>query len=395
MNILFLMGKYPNYGGVEKVSTVLANEFISLGMQVSIVSFENVVPDLLNELHSDVEVYHFPERKVFKNSNVQFLREILTSRKIDFIINQWCLPFYVTMLCKKAIGKTSTKLLAVHHNVPDQNSKIQSIQMQLAISGIGFIKKRILEAKLLFIKKMTGFSMRYVYKKSDFYILLSERFKENFKNITKLTNISKVICLTNPLTTASFYTNDAWADKKNQILYVGRIENNQKRIFRLVDIWDKLDNLKWDLVIVGDGPDLQELKIKCKNKNFNNIYFEGFQNPISYYRDSKILVMVSEYEGLPLVLAESQSFGTVPIVYHSFNSLQDIVENNGNGRIVEPINGRFDNDAFSDSLLYLMENENVLKKMSVNSVKNAERFHINNIASEWNTIFLKLKNGNQ
>jgi hypothetical protein len=31
LNILFLTGKYPSYGGTEKVTTVLANAFIQKG----------------------------------------------------------------------------------------------------------------------------------------------------------------------------------------------------------------------------------------------------------------------------------------------------------------------------------------------------------------------------
>lgn len=34
-NILFLMGTYPSYGGVEIVSTVLANKFIEDGHHVT------------------------------------------------------------------------------------------------------------------------------------------------------------------------------------------------------------------------------------------------------------------------------------------------------------------------------------------------------------------------
>ena len=39
-NILFLMGTYPSYGGVEVVSTTLANQFIEDGHQVTIASYK-------------------------------------------------------------------------------------------------------------------------------------------------------------------------------------------------------------------------------------------------------------------------------------------------------------------------------------------------------------------
>ena len=39
-HILFLMGTYPSYGGVEIVSTTLANQFIKDGHQVTIASYK-------------------------------------------------------------------------------------------------------------------------------------------------------------------------------------------------------------------------------------------------------------------------------------------------------------------------------------------------------------------
>ncbi|MEP0305179.1 MAG: hypothetical protein ABJD98_18760, partial [Maribacter dokdonensis] len=48
-HILFVMGLYPNYGGTEKVTTVLANAFVERGHSVSIASFEQPHPELKDE----------------------------------------------------------------------------------------------------------------------------------------------------------------------------------------------------------------------------------------------------------------------------------------------------------------------------------------------------------
>lgn len=44
-NILFLMGTYPSYGGVEIVSTTLANKFIEDGHHVTIASYKQPLHD--------------------------------------------------------------------------------------------------------------------------------------------------------------------------------------------------------------------------------------------------------------------------------------------------------------------------------------------------------------
>ena len=41
------MGIYPSYGGVEKVSTYLANELVKRGHEVSIVSFDQPHPEIM------------------------------------------------------------------------------------------------------------------------------------------------------------------------------------------------------------------------------------------------------------------------------------------------------------------------------------------------------------
>ena len=47
MNILFYMHKYPSYGGIENVTTYLANYFVSKGHGVQIYSFVGVDFELL------------------------------------------------------------------------------------------------------------------------------------------------------------------------------------------------------------------------------------------------------------------------------------------------------------------------------------------------------------
>ena len=56
MNILFLYRIYPNFGGVEVVTTILANKFVEDGHNVTIVSFEQGNKELLEQLESKVVI---------------------------------------------------------------------------------------------------------------------------------------------------------------------------------------------------------------------------------------------------------------------------------------------------------------------------------------------------
>ena len=56
MNILFFYRIYPEYGGVEVVTTVLANRFVKDGHKVVIASIEQPHPELKDQLDSSIEL---------------------------------------------------------------------------------------------------------------------------------------------------------------------------------------------------------------------------------------------------------------------------------------------------------------------------------------------------
>ena len=95
MNLLFLLGKFPSIGGVETVTAILANEFSARGHEVHVVSFEQVTETPSPALDSRVTLHRlgYP---VSSQANLAALRDLLSSRRIDIVINQWCLPFHVT-----------------------------------------------------------------------------------------------------------------------------------------------------------------------------------------------------------------------------------------------------------------------------------------------------------
>ena len=91
------------------------------------------------------------------------------------------------------------------------------------------------------VNGITAASMRYVYKYSDIYILLSESYRLEFIEFAKIKNPTKLLVQTNPVTidTSGFTFNPA--NKQKEIVYVGRIDYNQKRVYRVIDIWALLE----------------------------------------------------------------------------------------------------------------------------------------------------------
>lgn len=126
------------------------------------------------------------------------------------------------------------------------------------------------------------------------------------------------------------------------VAYVGRL-TEQKDPARLILVLDKLiskyQNIK--IVIVGKG-NLEEAtkKLVIKHGLEKNIKFTGFmENPLKLLKDSKVMIMTSKYEGLPMTVLEAMALG-VPIVSTPVDGLKDVV--------IQGVNGYLEN---SDEML--------------------------------------------
>ena len=376
-NILFLTGIYPGYGGVEKVTTILANYFVRVGHGVSIVCFEQQNRELLDELDNKIGV-HKLDYPVHKNK--KRLRAIIESNNISILINQWCVPFYVTKLCRDAIRGLDVRLFSVHHNLPSTNFRLKAIEMDIQDSkGISIVNT----LKWYIVRLCSRLSLRISYHYSDKYIVLSPRFIQVAKRFLWLHKTNKMLSLFNPITSPE---SDFIANKAKEIVYIGRIEYNQKRTYRLLEVWERLmqQHPDWRLTIVGDGPDREDLAKRIVSKNLVNVTLEGFQDPIQYYQRASILLLLSEYEGFPLVIGEAMNYSVIPVVLGSFDAIYDILSDGKDGVI---INSPYNVENCVVELEKLMNDDNLRNKMSYATWKSSKRFSIETIVSEWETLF--------
>ena len=122
-----------------------------------------------------------------------------------------------------------------------------------------------------------------------------------------------------------------------------------------------------------------------KDFEFKNVEFVGYQDPTHYYERASILVLTSDYEGFPLVLNECMFFGVVPVVFGSFASVYDIIDDELNGFVISKKNDDFDVLAMVDKLKLIMSDTQLLKKMSLLAMEKSSTFSINVVYEEWMT----------
>jgi glycosyltransferase involved in cell wall biosynthesis len=377
MRILYVLKSFPASSGVDTVTRILGNEFVRLEHNVYVCCFlysKKSVP-----VNSEIEVYEFPNQWEFADSenNAAFLNKIIAKNSIDVIINQEADVSNICVLCNKARQGTKTKLISCLHF-----SLFKELEAKGRILTRLFPKKIVKKRRMRIQLKRRNFA----YDNSDIFVMLSNRFIEEYKKFMPNKNLSKLRYIYGPVNCEG--QNVDFSKKIKNLLVVSRILEEKKRISYIIEIWKHISRKEiykdWELTIVGDGPDMERSKKMARN--LPRINFKGWQDPQNYYLNSPIFLMTSSYEGFPTTLIEAQNCGCVPVVMDSFLSLQDIVENDENGFIVP----NKDKEAFIEKVCMLMDNIELREKMAKNAMDSCKKFDVGKIAKEWENLFMEL-----
>ena len=393
MSILFLL-RSLDIGGLEVVTAELANYFVSKGHHVSVFAFEKRSGKVVERFGKDVEITIAGTYRKTKE-NVTLLRKLLISKKIDVVINQWGLPLTpIKTLCDAKRG-LDVRVISVYHNDPLQNGRIQSVEMQQTKTE-NLLMKTILGCKKLAFRVITGSAMRYIYRKSDVFEVLSPSFVSHFQQYTWLKETSKLMVQTNPITIDIDGFEYRSKEKRKEIIYVGRVDYSQKRVFRVIETWAQLESCfpEWQLTIVGDGEERENIEHMVRDLELKHVNFEGFQAPRSYYERASILVLTSEFEGFPLVLAECMSFGVVPAVYGSYSAVYDIIEDGVDGIIIPKAPEGFNAAIMAGKMKDVMSDNDKRNRMALAAIEKTKNYSIDKIYEQWMEILHKVvKNG--
>lgn len=90
------------------------------------------------------------------------------------------------------------------------------------------------------------------------------------------------------------------------IVFVGRLDEESKRISLLINSLSKFNN-DYECLIIGDGPDKEKYQSMIEELSISNkIKLLGKkENPYPYIKNSDLVILTSNYEGFPVVLMEA------------------------------------------------------------------------------------------
>ena len=163
-------------------------------------------------------------------------------------------------------------------------------------------------------------------------------------------------------------------NEKFTIVYTGRVVQYQKRILDFIPLVDELNKLNFDyeFIIVGDGPEFQELEEGLKSSIASKrVVMMGRQTPSvinEVLAKSHVFILTSEFEGMPMSLLEALSWYCIPVLTDIKSGVGRIINHNENG-LVSPIG---DMEKFAKNLHHLSQNKKIADEMSLKAFKTLE-----------------------
>jgi glycosyltransferase involved in cell wall biosynthesis len=172
---------------------------------------------------------------------------------------------------------------------------------------------------------------------------------------------------------------------KLQILYLGRIDQEQKRVRLFPQILEQLKSsgIPFHWTVAGEGPEKRFLEsAMAATLPAQTVSFTG---KVAYADVPKMLsahdvfLLASDYEGLTLSLLEAMGYGLVPVVSDLPSGIRDVVDGS-TGKRVAPDHIR----GYAEAILELHHDRQEMARLSRNCQDRVRReFSVSAMAERW------------
>lgn len=276
------------------------------------------------------------------------------------------------------------------------NRKIKIIHINMAARGSFYRKSIVVLLSKLFRKKtiihmhggafsvfyeqecnnITKKYINFIFNISNIILVLSNEWKERFERYNIYTKI-KVLYNGVKVPLVNNYN-----EKNNNIIFLGKI-CEEKGIFDLLLVIKQLREKNNDIkLIIGGEGEVERLSSEIKKLGIEeNVNYLGWINTDErnyWLKKSKIFILPSYYEAMPMSILEAMSFG-IPVISTQVGGIPTLINNNVDGILYTPGNL----EELRNSILKLYSDDNLLKKISNNCYKKCKnKFSLDKINNE-------------
>lgn len=375
MRILIITTTLGTRGGIQRVTTVKANQFAEIpGNEVAIAFSdrlgwpENAIHPLSPKVHVfDMEspfwdrepkrfdiLWRFPAKALRLRRKI---KEVIDEFKPDVVVSTGLFEKYIIPFVKIFNRKFIT--VREYHFSSDYRQLLQNARY-----GKTTWKPRLINF----------FENNIVSRLFDGNFLLTRQDKdEHFKNV------SRFDFMWNP---SSFEIIDKidFEQKSKVVLAAGRL-TDQKNFKELLKIWAMTDRADWRLRIIGDGEHKDALKTLAIELGIEDcVEIAGYTSAVKEeMKSASIFAGTSRFEGFMLVIVEAMSQGCVPVSFKTPYGPADIIEDGNSGFLTE----MHDDRAFAKRLSELIAREDMRRRMAEAARNRAKAFDVETICQMW------------
>ena len=345
-------------GGAQHVVTTLANSWASAGIDVTVITFQGPDKDAFKleprirrmTIGGSKPSRNFIGGLIANSRRIVLLRGALRSCPAATILAFVGSTNILTILAALGLGQ---RLVISERNDPARQSLGRPWDL---------------------LRKM-------LYRRADLVVANS---RAAIATMSEFVPSERLSWLPNMLRVAPAGTNRSIPVANPFFLSVGRLVE-QKGYDVLIEAFAQLAAVlpAWQLVILGDGPLLSELKqLAAELSVGDRVHFEGYvENPFPWYSKAEILVHPARFEGLPNAVLEAMSERRPVIVTDAQEGLRDIVVNNESGLVVA-VNSVV---ALSEAMMSLAKDPQLRKRLGSAAYVAVEPFKAETAVQTWTT----------
>ena len=181
-------------------------------------------------------------------------------------------------------------------------------------------------------------------------------------------------------------------NQKLRVAYFGRLSEKQKRISEVTRAFCEMTKTipGTEGILYGDGPDRVNVEqiLATEGKGLS-VRLAGRipSNEVqSHLSECDVVVLLSDYEGLPIAILEAMACGVVPVCLTMRSGIQELVEHNVTGLVVQNRG-----DDFLSAIRMLQEDPSLLLRLSRSARGRATNdFSMDHCAQEWSDLLYLL-----
>jgi glycosyltransferase involved in cell wall biosynthesis len=170
------------------------------------------------------------------------------------------------------------------------------------------------------------------------------------------------------------------------LLGVGRL-SMEKNFGALIEVFSRLAprHPDWDLVILGEGPMRDALQSQVQAAGLEGrIFLPGSVGNVGdWYERAALYAMSSHFEGFPNTLVEAMAYGLPAVSFDCDTGPRDIIRHDVDGFLVAP----GDTSGMEGALDKLMADEQLRQAFALRAIEARERFSMKKISSMWENLF--------